>query len=347
MVIEMVDGEPPYFNEPPLKAMKMIRDNLPPKLKNVHKVKEGDGRGTMGHPGMGQNPPGVPRDMSVSPRTCPSPPGPRLTAPRSLPAGFALPQRFPGPHAGAGPGATGHRQRTLEAPLPGQSGAPLLHRPPHAPKPHAVRSTPMPAAPPALAPPSPSPSPLNWIPDCATTVGGRPTPPTCVPPTPPRRTTEPGSGRGPRRGHGSVGTTSPRRWRGDTLPVSFPPPPKPASRQRFGAGGSSLVSPPPGGAVWDISPLPFSFSFKSRVLSPSGPGVGPPPASPWRWGGTHVSSTLRPRGHTTDLGSLPPPPPPSSFETHFCSFGVCFVVFCSPLPPPVLFFNKAIYIVVL
>ncbi|KAG8143677.1 putative Non-specific serine-threonine protein, partial [Naja naja] len=34
MVIEMVDGEPPYFNEPPLKAMKMIRDNLPPKLKN-------------------------------------------------------------------------------------------------------------------------------------------------------------------------------------------------------------------------------------------------------------------------------------------------------------------------
>ncbi|KAM6289182.1 LOW QUALITY PROTEIN: serine/threonine-protein kinase PAK 4 [Aegotheles albertisi] len=37
MVIEMVDGEPPYFNEPPLKAMKMIRDN-PPQLKNVHKV---------------------------------------------------------------------------------------------------------------------------------------------------------------------------------------------------------------------------------------------------------------------------------------------------------------------
>ena len=39
MVIEMVDGEPPYFNEPPLKAMKMIRDNLPPKLKNLHKVR--------------------------------------------------------------------------------------------------------------------------------------------------------------------------------------------------------------------------------------------------------------------------------------------------------------------
>ncbi|OCT66326.1 hypothetical protein XELAEV_18042582mg [Xenopus laevis] len=38
MMIEMVDGEPPYFNEPPLKAMKMIRDNLPPKLKNAQKV---------------------------------------------------------------------------------------------------------------------------------------------------------------------------------------------------------------------------------------------------------------------------------------------------------------------
>ncbi|KAB0346132.1 hypothetical protein FD755_024223 [Muntiacus reevesi] len=38
MVIEMVDGEPPYFNEPLLKAMKMIRDNLPPRLKNLHKV---------------------------------------------------------------------------------------------------------------------------------------------------------------------------------------------------------------------------------------------------------------------------------------------------------------------
>lgn len=56
MVIEMVDGEPPYFNEPPLKAMKMIRDNLPPKLKNVHKVKGGDGASW-----GGENPPGAPR----------------------------------------------------------------------------------------------------------------------------------------------------------------------------------------------------------------------------------------------------------------------------------------------
>lgn len=38
MVIEMVDGEPPFFNEPPLQAMRRIRDMPPPKLKNTHKV---------------------------------------------------------------------------------------------------------------------------------------------------------------------------------------------------------------------------------------------------------------------------------------------------------------------
>ncbi|KAH0554071.1 serine/threonine-protein kinase PAK mbt [Cotesia glomerata] len=38
MIIEMVDGEPPFFNEPPLQAMRRIRDMLPPKLKNSHKV---------------------------------------------------------------------------------------------------------------------------------------------------------------------------------------------------------------------------------------------------------------------------------------------------------------------
>ncbi|XP_013776316.1 serine/threonine-protein kinase PAK 4-like isoform X2 [Limulus polyphemus] len=38
MVIEMVDGEPPFFNEPPLTAMKRIRDLPPPRLKNSHKV---------------------------------------------------------------------------------------------------------------------------------------------------------------------------------------------------------------------------------------------------------------------------------------------------------------------
>ncbi|EFA02342.2 serine/threonine-protein kinase PAK mbt [Tribolium castaneum] len=38
MVIEMVDGEPPFFNEPPLQAMRRIREMPPPKLKNSHKV---------------------------------------------------------------------------------------------------------------------------------------------------------------------------------------------------------------------------------------------------------------------------------------------------------------------
>lgn len=39
MIIEMIDGEPPFFNEPPLQAMRRIRDMPPPKLKNFHKVK--------------------------------------------------------------------------------------------------------------------------------------------------------------------------------------------------------------------------------------------------------------------------------------------------------------------
>lgn len=38
MVIEMIDGEPPFFNELPLQAMRRIRDMPPPKLKNGHKV---------------------------------------------------------------------------------------------------------------------------------------------------------------------------------------------------------------------------------------------------------------------------------------------------------------------
>lgn len=40
MVIEMVDGEPPFFNEPPLQAMRRIRDMPPPKLRNATKVSQ-------------------------------------------------------------------------------------------------------------------------------------------------------------------------------------------------------------------------------------------------------------------------------------------------------------------
>lgn len=38
MVMEMVDAEPPFFNEPPLQAMRRVRDMPPPRLKNTHRV---------------------------------------------------------------------------------------------------------------------------------------------------------------------------------------------------------------------------------------------------------------------------------------------------------------------
>lgn len=37
-MIEMVDGEPPYFSDSPVQAMKRLRDSPPPKLKNFHRV---------------------------------------------------------------------------------------------------------------------------------------------------------------------------------------------------------------------------------------------------------------------------------------------------------------------
>lgn len=38
MVMEMVDSEPPFYNEPPIQAMKRIRDMPPPRLQNSDKV---------------------------------------------------------------------------------------------------------------------------------------------------------------------------------------------------------------------------------------------------------------------------------------------------------------------
>lgn len=38
MVVEMVDGEPPYFNQTPISAMKRLRDEAPPSVKNIQKV---------------------------------------------------------------------------------------------------------------------------------------------------------------------------------------------------------------------------------------------------------------------------------------------------------------------
>ncbi len=40
MVMEMADGEPPFFNDPPLVAMRRIRDLEPPKLRSPESVSE-------------------------------------------------------------------------------------------------------------------------------------------------------------------------------------------------------------------------------------------------------------------------------------------------------------------
>ena len=38
MVIEMVDGEPPFFNETPINALKMIKDCVPSKMRHADQV---------------------------------------------------------------------------------------------------------------------------------------------------------------------------------------------------------------------------------------------------------------------------------------------------------------------
>ncbi|XP_056150845.1 serine/threonine-protein kinase PAK 6-like [Lampris incognitus] len=38
MVVEMVDGEPPYFSETPVAAMKKLRDDPPPTIKNTQRI---------------------------------------------------------------------------------------------------------------------------------------------------------------------------------------------------------------------------------------------------------------------------------------------------------------------
>lgn len=39
MVVEMVDGEPPYFSETPVAAMKRLRDEPAPTVRNVNQVR--------------------------------------------------------------------------------------------------------------------------------------------------------------------------------------------------------------------------------------------------------------------------------------------------------------------
>lgn len=39
MVVEMVDGEPPYFSDTPISAMKKLRDDAAPSVKNIQRVR--------------------------------------------------------------------------------------------------------------------------------------------------------------------------------------------------------------------------------------------------------------------------------------------------------------------
>lgn len=49
MVVEMVDGEPPYFSETPVAAMKRLRDELAPTVRNVSQVRVETGTLTYAH----------------------------------------------------------------------------------------------------------------------------------------------------------------------------------------------------------------------------------------------------------------------------------------------------------
>lgn len=39
MVVEMVDGEPPYFSDTPVVAMKKLRDEAAPSAKHIQRVR--------------------------------------------------------------------------------------------------------------------------------------------------------------------------------------------------------------------------------------------------------------------------------------------------------------------
>ncbi|TRY96593.1 hypothetical protein DNTS_032544, partial [Danionella cerebrum] len=38
LVVEMIDGEPPYFSETPIAAMKRLRDEAPPSARNTGQI---------------------------------------------------------------------------------------------------------------------------------------------------------------------------------------------------------------------------------------------------------------------------------------------------------------------
>lgn len=135
MVIEMVDGEPPYFNEPPLKAMKMIRDNLPPKLKNLHKVI------TLCPLGYSWGP----KNINVQPAVywpvksrlaCSSL---RFSRCFSVSAGLAASQGILGQDACTRSCPEGCSPRAFKASLPDKSRPSLLHCSSHEAEPHEMR----------------------------------------------------------------------------------------------------------------------------------------------------------------------------------------------------------------